>query len=299
MQTILKYLTKSLVILVCVAVSALSGHAATANVTVGSPVDKFTPAVVNINTGDKVIWTWAATFHSTTSGTNGVAGDDNGVPSGLWDSGVISAGLPHTFTNTFNSAGNFPYYCQIHFATPFFMTGAVIVASALLPPTLAITNPASGAVFSASANVTIQAAVTNGSSAVTGVQFLVGLNVLTNVTTTPYSGTTNNLAAGSYTLSAIATDSNGLKATNTSTISVVTPVPLTIGSPARTSSTNFQFNYAANVGLSYVVQRSTNLAPLNWFTLATNLAATSPVIFTDTNATTSPAFYRVGRLPNP
>ena len=58
----------------------------------------------------------------------------------------------------------------------------------------------------------------------TNVQFLVGATVLTNETVAPYSATTNNLAAGSYTLSVIAADNGGATATNAVTISVVNPV---------------------------------------------------------------------------
>jgi chitinase len=134
---------------------------------------------------------------------------------------------------------------------------------------------------------------------VTNVQFLIGSTVLTNEAAAPFSAVTNNLASGSYTLSAVASDNNGIKATNTATISVVTPVPVSISSPLRPSPTNFQFSYAANAGLRYVVQRSTNLLSTNWFTLATNTAAGNPVNFADTNATANPGFYRVGRLLNP
>jgi plastocyanin len=359
----------------------LSGFAASINVTVGSPVDRFSPAVVTIAPGDQVIWTWAATFHSTTSGTNN-------VPSGFWDSGIITT-LPHTFTNTFPSAGNFSYYCRVHFNLG--MTGAVIVTSGNISPGVSITNPATGALFVAPANVTIQATVTNGSGtvtnvqfrvgstiltnetaapfsavtnnlaagnytltaiasdnlgatatnsvnitvdtpptvsitnpapgtvffapanltiqasasdldaggSVTNVQFLVGSAVLTNKTTAPFSAATNNLAAGSYTLSAVASDNNGVKNTNAVTISVVTPVTVSLTNSVKFSGTNFQFSYSANVGLSYVIQRSTNLAAANWLSLATNTAASNLVVFVDNHATNDPGFYRVGRMPNP
>ncbi len=275
----------------------LSGFAASTTVTVGSPTDRFSPAVVNINVGDKVIWNWAATFHSSTSGTNGVAGDDNGVPSGLWDSGLITSGLSHTFTNTFLSAGNFSYFCKMHFSMG--MTGAIFVASASLPPGIAITNPLSGAVFAAPASVTIQASATNGSGTVTNVQFLVGSTVLTNETAAPFSAATSNLVAGSYNLSAIAFDNLGVKNTNAVSISVVTPVTVFLTNSAKLSSASFQFSYPANVGLSYIVQISTNLALTNWTTLVTNVAASNPVVFVDNRTTNAPGFYRVGRLPNP
>ena len=167
------------------------------------------------------------------------------------------------------------------------------------PPSVTITNPLSGAVLAAPANVIIKVSASDSDGTVTNVQFLIGSTVLTNETTAPFSIATNNLAAGSYTLSAVAADNNGVKATNSATISVVTPVTVSLTAPARTSPTNFQFSYAANVGLQYIVQRSTNLLATNWLTLATNTAAASSVSFTDTNATVNPGFYRVGRLPSP
>lgn len=243
----------------------------------------FFPAVTNIATGDQVIWVWNNTLnqHSTTD-------------TGVWDSGLHPN--PFSFTNTFNSAGTFPYVCSLH--SGFGMTGSIIVTAPNAPPIVTITNPATGTVLAAPANVTIQASATDDGS-VTNVQFLVGTTLLTNQPAAPFFAVTNNLPAGNYTLSAIASDNLGVKATNTVSLSVVTPVTITINAPARTSPTNFQFTYNANVGLRYIVQRSTNLAAVNWLTLTTNTAATSPVNFADTNATTNPGFYRVGRLPNP
>lgn len=242
----------------------------------------FFPAVTNILTGDRVIWAWNNTsnLHSTTD-------------TGLWDSGLQAQ--PHFFTNIFNTAGTYNYFCSRHVG--FGMTGQVIVSAPAQPPTLAITNPVSGAVLAAPASVTIQVAVTTGSSAVTNVQFLVGGSVLTNKTAAPFSATASNLAVNSYVLSAIAADSNGLKATNTASISVVTPVAVNLIAPASIPPMSFQFSYSANAGLRYVVERSTNFA--NWLALVTNTASASPVNFLDTNALSNPAFYRVVRLPNP
>jgi chitinase len=164
-----------------------------------------------------------------------------------------------------------------------------------------ITNPLDNATLSAPANVTIQASASDpdAGGSVTNVQFLVGSAVLTNQTTAPFSAATNNLAAGSYTLWAVASDNNGVKNTNAVTINVVTPVQTTLSGTAQMSSTNFQFSYSANVGLSYIVQRSTNLTEANWITLVTNVAGSNPVVFVDNHATNGTGFYRVGRLPNP
>jgi hypothetical protein len=131
------------------------------------------------------------------------------------------------------------------------------------------------------------------------VQFLIGSTILTNEPVAPFSATTNNLAAGSYTFSAIASDNSGAKATNAITISVVTPVPIALSGPQQLAPANFQFSYTANTGLRYVVQRSTNLLSADWTVLGTNLAGSSSVTFTDLNAIVNPVFYRVGLLPNP
>jgi plastocyanin len=274
---------------------SMTGSAAVAVVSVAlNNATKFTPAVTNIAVGDQVIWIWnygaPIEPHTSTSGTNGVY-------SGLWDSGTNIP--PHSFTNTFNAAGTYPYYCELHYRAPFFMTGAVVVATANLPPTVAITNPASGTVFAAPANVTIQASASDSDGTVTNVQFLVGANVVTNQATAPFSAVTNNLAAGSYTLSAIASDNNGATATNQVTINVVTPASVVLNAPQPLPPGQFRFSYTANAGLSYIVQNSSNLASPNWTTLVTNTAESGSIDFTDLNATFNPGFYRVGRLPNP
>jgi chitinase len=179
------------------------------------------------------------------------------------------------------------------------MKGTILVASPNVPPTVSITNPVSGTVFAAPANVTIQAPASDTDGTVTNVQFLVGSTVLSNAATAPFSAVTNNLAAGSYTLSAIASDNNGATATNQVTISVVTPVSVLLSAPQGLPPANFHFSYTANVGLRYIVQRSTNLLSPNWTTLVTNMAGSGSINFTDLNATFNPGIYRVGRLPNP
>src|ERR1019366_2796596 len=62
------------------------------------------------------------------------------------------------------------------------------------PPTVTITNPASGTVLAAPANATIKASAADTDGTVTNVQFLVGTTVLTNEVAAPFFGVTNNLA---------------------------------------------------------------------------------------------------------
>jgi len=263
--------------------SAISVRAATATVQVGLGGFVFVPATTNINAGDSVIWNWATSDHSSTSDTNGI-----------WDSGVTNS--PHTFTNLFPTAGRFPYHCTIH--VNFGMKGVVNVAAINVPPTVTVTNPAAGTVLSAPANVTIQASAQDSDGSVTNVQFLVDASPVGNSTTAPYSAIASNLAAGSHTLTAIASDNLGATGTNSVTISVITPVVVSLSQAKFSAGTNFQFRYSADVGLSYVVQRSTNLLSA-WTPLQTDKATSNPMTFVDSNAVANPGFYRVGRLPNP
>lgn len=261
----------------------VSTFAADISILVGSGGDRFVPATTNIAVNDRVIWTWAGLNHNVTS---------TSTPQAWTASPTKSSG---TFTNVFGAAGSYPYECSIHVS--FGMVGSITVTAPNSPPTISITNPADGAVFAAPANLIIQASASDSDGSVTNVQFLVGSNVLTNDNATPFSATTNNLAAASYTLTAIAADNSGATATDSVSISVVTPIATSLTNAAKFSGTNFQFNYPANVGLSYVVQRSTDL--INWISLVTNTASSNPVVFVDAAATNTPNFYRVGRMPNP
>src|SRR5207247_10820911 len=104
-----------------------------------------------------------------------------------------------------------------------------------------------------------------------------------------YLATSSNLAAGSQTFSAIASDNAGAKATNSISVTVVTPVAITLSAAQRLSSTGFQFSYSANVGLRYVVERSSTLP--NWVALKTNTAGSNPVVFVDGSTSASAGFY--------
>jgi plastocyanin len=110
---------------------------ATVSVSVGNFF--FSPSNVNINQGDQIHWTWVSGTHTTTSGS--CSGGDC-LPDGRWNSGAKSSG---SFDFTFNDAGTFPYFCQVHGAS---MTGRVVVASVGPAPlsATASANPVAGPV---------------------------------------------------------------------------------------------------------------------------------------------------------
>src|SRR5215468_7151316 len=133
------------VLVVATAVSLIGypkpSNATTFDVTVGPNFELvFSPSSITIHPGDQVRWTFAASGHSTTSGSPG-------QPNQIWDSGIRNQGA--TFTQTFNSAGTFPYYCIPHGGCCG-MTGTVVVSAPTPTPTpppmtgppVVTTNPA-------------------------------------------------------------------------------------------------------------------------------------------------------------
>jgi plastocyanin len=95
--------------------------AATVNVDVGH--DEFVPAVIKIQAGDTVVWTW--TTDHTSSVTSGLAPN----PNGLFDSLIRLK--PFTFSYTFATPGHYDYFCQVD---PDNMYGSVDVVSASPAP---------------------------------------------------------------------------------------------------------------------------------------------------------------------
>jgi probable HAF family extracellular repeat protein len=115
-----------------------------------------------------------------------------------------------------------------------------VIAVSDTPPTVSITNPVVNATFQAPATFSIEASAADSDGTVTNVLFLSNSNVLGNSATSPYAATANGLAAGTYLLTAIATDNAGLSVTDSITITVSAPLPdappnVTITNPAPNS----------------------------------------------------------------
>src|SRR5216684_1473747 len=117
-------------LLFAVVIVAGNAFGTTFDVIVG-PGFSFNPSSVTIAPGDIVRWVWQGAAHSSTSNTN--TGPE------VWDSGILVTG---TFSHTFTTVGDWPYYCSLHsFPGGTVMNGVVhVVAPAPAPtPTLSIT----------------------------------------------------------------------------------------------------------------------------------------------------------------
>ena len=113
------------------------------------------------------------------------------------------------------------------------------------PPTVSITSPRSGATFSAPATITVTATASDTDGTITRVAFYRGTELIGSDTTNTYSATATGLAAGTYQLTAVATDSDGVRRTSS-------PVSVTV---------NGTTNHPPTVSLTRPAASSTFTAP--------------------------------------
>src|SRR5688572_13414775 len=101
-------------------------------------------------------------------------------------------------------------------------------------PAVSMTAPAAGALYTAPAAVLLQAAATASSSgkSIAQVEFFAGATPIGTVTAAPYAFSWENVAAGSYSLTARATDNLGVTATSAPVaVFVNAPPSVTLTSP--------------------------------------------------------------------
>lgn len=163
-------------------------------------------------------------------------------------------------------------------------------------PTVSITSPSGGAVFTAPARVQLTASATVNGGTVTNVAYFAGSTRLGNASVSPFSVTGTITNPGSYNLTAVATASGISSTSAVVNISIISPVPVSQSSPVVNNGL-FSFSYNADPGVSYVVERSVDL--LGWVSVVTNVAGRNPVLFTDAVDPSAPHFYRVARLTGP
>jgi phosphatidylserine/phosphatidylglycerophosphate/cardiolipin synthase-like enzyme len=114
-------------------------------------------------------------------------------------------------------------------ATATFDNVTVTVASppppANTPPTATLTSPANGATFTEPATVNLAASASDSDGTIAKVDFYSGSTLLGTATAAPYAFTWSNVVAGSYTLTAVATDNAGATTSSAAVSITVSSAP--------------------------------------------------------------------------
>ena len=152
------------------------------------------------------------------------------------------------------------------------------------PPTVTLTSPANNSTFTAPATINLAATATDANGTITKVQFYRGTTLIGEDLTSPYTFTWSSVAAGTYTITAKATDNQGATTTSTAVTIVVntatnTPPTVTLTSPANNST----FTAPATVNLAATAADANGTVTKVQFYRGTTLIGedlTSPYTFT-------------------
>ena len=156
-----------------------------------------------------------------------------------------------------------------------------MTAAANILPTVSITSPISNSVYQAVASsITIDAVATDVDGTISKVDFYNGATLLDSDVSFPYSMTWNNVIAGTYTITAVATDNVNASKTSTAIVIIVNEKPSTsIVSP----SNNTSFTELTNITIDAIANDNDGTISKVEFFEGTNLIGTDlnfPYTFT-------------------
>ena len=151
------------------------------------------------------------------------------------DVALPNTGAWQTWATT--TVGNVALTAGAHTIRLFIVTGGFnlnyVTVNSLVPnvvPTVSLTSPASGTQFTAPASVSISATANDTDGTISKVEFYNGTTLIGTSTTSPYTFTWSNVATGTYTISAKATDNSGAAVTSSSA-SIVVNAPVITETP--------------------------------------------------------------------
>jgi hypothetical protein len=201
-----------------------------------------------------------------------------------------AASAPYTYTWTNPTVGTLSLTAQAYdtqgksgTSTP---VGVTIISNSP-PPTVTLTSPSGGTSYPAPGSVNISANVTPaGGASIVKVEFLSNGSVVGTRTVPPYSYTWSNVAIGTYSLTARATDNLGaIGKSSAASVSVVNDAPPTV---SLTAPTNGQIFYVGQpIGLAATAADSDGTVSKVDFLVDGNVLAStgsSPYAYTWTGA---------------
>jgi Zn-dependent metalloprotease len=164
------------------------------------------------------------------------------------------------------------------------------------PPSISITSPADGSVFTSPASFVIAYSASDPDGAIAKVELYEGSKLLFTDTNAPFTSVTgNNFRAGFHRYHLRAYDDRGA-ATTSSPLRIAIKPSQTNGVFTATGTKRFELALGTTNTGSYRLEYSTNL--VNWISLGSTESLSNAVYFSDTGVTNHPRrFYRAVRLP--
>lgn len=143
---------------------------------------------------------------------------------------TAAGGGVYNFTWTTVAAGTYSLTAKATDNSGAVTTSTAVTVVSNATPTVGITGPPNGAVFTAPADITINASASDSDGTISKVDFYQGATPIGTDTSLPYSVIWNGVATGTYSLTAQATDNSG--AVTTSGL-----VSVTVNAPANVPPT--------------------------------------------------------------
>jgi len=190
---------------------------------------------------------------------------------------------PYSVTLTNVAAGTHSFTARATDNLGATTTSAAVSVTVDAPPTVSLTAPANNAIYSAPGNVTLTATATDAVGTIVKVDFYQGSTLIGTATVAPYTFSWTNVAAGVYSLSAVATNDAGMTSTSSAVAIKVDAAPsVSISSPASGASFTAPASIALVAGTADTVG---TVAKVDFYQGSTLIgtATSSPYSFTWAN----------------
>jgi uncharacterized protein (DUF2141 family) len=173
----------------------------------------------------------------------------------------------------------------------------VVVVKTNQPPLVSITAPTNNAVGFAPLHLLLSVDVFDSDGTVAKVEYFAGANLIAAATNAPFAAAWSGVPAGSYVLTATATDERGgARESAPVSLTVNAPAPVLLSGAALGLDGQFRFQFSGEIGGAVVIEASTNLT--EWVAIATNAIAEGTNGWVDGQAPRFPwRFYRAAYLP--
>jgi glucose/arabinose dehydrogenase len=200
------------------------------------------------------------------------------------------AAPPYTFVWTNVVAGTYQLTAQAADNLSVTSTSSVVTVVVDQPPSVTLTNPASGMVFISPTNIALGAAAADLDGTVASVEFFADTNRLGAATSAPFVICWTNAPAGIHSLTARATDDLGITAASA-------PVSITVLPPnvtAHYSDGQLVISWP-DTGLEYILQMTTDLTPpVQWAPAPETPVHLDGQVNVTISTTNEQRFYRLG-----